>query len=189
MRFNLIYCGDGRVEVDAANTRVSDEVPDQTILRQVDAVTRILGQDFGMNITKYTAETDQQQRRTILEDFERGDKQALVAIRCLDEGIDIPKVRRAFILASSTNPRQFIQRRGRVLRRAEGKDKAEIFDFIVIPPLDQLEPGTPEFRTLRNLVEREMNRVVEFARLAINGPQATGKLRSVLERLHLLHLL
>lgn len=188
-RFNLIYCGDGRVEVDAANSRVSYEVPDQTILRQVDAVTRILGQDFGMNIAKYTAETDQQQRRTILEDFERGDKQALVAIRCLDEGIDIPKVRRAFILASSTNPRQFIQRRGRVLRRAEGKDKAEIFDFIVIPPLDHLVPGTPEFRTLRNLVEREMNRVVEFARLAINGPQATGKLRSVLERLHLLHFL
>ena len=188
-RYNLIYCGDGRMEIDAASSNVSDKIPEIEILRQVDAVTRLLGQDFGMNVTKYTSETDQVQRRAILRDFEIGNKQALVAIRCLDEGVDIPKVRRAFILASSTNPRQFIQRRGRVLRRAEGKDQAEIFDFIVIPPLDQVKTGTAEFRTLRNLVEREMKRVVEFARLAINGPQAIGKLRPVLERLQLLHLL
>ena len=177
------------MEIDAASSNVSDKIPEIEILRQVDAVTRLLGQDFGMNVTKYTSETDQVQRRAILRDFEIGNKQALVAIRCLDEGVDIPKVRRAFILASSTNPRQFIQRRGRVLRRAEGKDQAEIFDFIVIPPLDQVKTGTAEFRTLRNLVEREMKRVVEFARLAINGPQAIGKLRPVLERLQLLHLL
>ncbi|PAY16673.1 hypothetical protein CKO51_25630 [Rhodopirellula sp. SM50] len=188
-RYNLIYCGDGRVEIDAASPGISRGVPETKIMRQVDAVTRLLGHDFQMNVAKYTAETDQEQRRVILNDFERGDKQALVAIRCLDEGIDIPKVRRAFILASSTNPRQFIQRRGRVLRRAEGKEKAEIYDFVVVPPLDQVIPGTPEFKTLRNLVDREMQRVVEFAKLAINGPQAIGELRPLLEKLRLLHLL
>lgn len=187
--YNLVYCGDGRTEIDVASPGISGQISEYDVIRQVDAVTRLLGHDFEMNVSKYTAETDLVHRRAILSDFERGDKQALVAIRCLDEGIDIPKVRRAFILASSTNPRQFIQRRGRVLRKAEGKEKAEIFDFVVVPPMEQVQPGTPEFKTLRSLVEREMQRVVEFAKLAINGPQAVGDLRHVLERLRLLHLL
>ncbi len=59
---------------------------------------------------------------------------ALIAIRCLDEGIDVPDVRMAFLLASSTNPRRFIQRRGRLLRNAPGKELATIWDFIVVPP-------------------------------------------------------
>ncbi|MEI7687451.1 MAG: helicase-related protein, partial [Planctomycetota bacterium] len=113
---------------------------------------------------------------------------ALVAIRCLDEGIDIPQVRRAFILASSTNPRQFIQRRGRILRRADGKGSAEIYDFVVVPPLDEVAPGTAEYRVLRNLVSREMERVVEFARLAENGPQAEAKFLPILSKLRLMHL-
>lgn len=187
--YNLVYCGDGRTEIDVASPGISGQISEYDVIRQVDAVTRLLGHDFEMNVSKYTAETDPMHRRAILSDFERGDKQALVAIRCLDEGIDIPKVRRAFILASSTNPRQFIQRRGRVLRKAEGKEKAEIFDFVVVPPMEQVQPGTPEFKTLRSLVEREMQRVVEFAKLAINGPQAVGDLRLVLEQLRLLHLL
>jgi superfamily II DNA or RNA helicase len=124
----------------------------------------------------------------ILRDFSGGRKNALVAIRCLDEGIDIPQVRRAFILASSTNPRQFIQRRGRVLRRAEGKDSAEIFDFVVVPPLDEIAQGTSEYTVLRRLVSREMARVVEFARLAENGPQAQAKLLPMLSKLRLMHL-
>lgn len=187
-RFNLVYCGDGRVEIDSASTSISNLVPQRDILRQVDAITRMLGNDLEMNVAKYTAETSKDDRRTILSDFSSGEKQALVAIRCLDEGVDIPQVRRAFILASSTNPRQFIQRRGRVLRRADGKDQAEIFDFVVVPPLDQLTSGSAEFKTMRNLVSREMARVVEFARLAINGPQATGVLRPILSQLKLLHL-
>lgn len=187
-RFNLVYCGDGRVEVDSASSSVSRQVPEHAVMRQVDAITRMLGNDLEMNVAKYTAETSKDDRRAILSDFSTGEKQALVAIRCLDEGVDIPQVRRAFILASSTNPRQFIQRRGRVLRRADGKDQAEIFDFVVIPPLDQLTPGSAEFKTMRNLVSREMARVVEFARLAVNGPQATGILRPVLSQLKLLHL-
>ncbi len=56
----------------------------------------------------------------------------LVAIKCLDEGIDIPLINRALILASSTNPREYVQRRGRVLRRTAGKYSAGIFDVIVI---------------------------------------------------------
>jgi len=187
-RFNLVYCGDGRVEIESASDRVANNVAESPILRQVEAATRILGVDLEMNVSTYTSDTTREDRQAILRDFEQGDKQALVAIRCLDEGVDIPQVRRAFILASSTNPRQFIQRRGRVLRRAEGKEHADIFDFIVVPPLDALDEGTAEFRVLRKLVSREMERVVEFARLAANGPQAIAKLRLVLAKLRLVHL-
>jgi superfamily II DNA or RNA helicase len=188
-RYNLVYCGDGRVEMEAAGLDFGQGVSEKEILHQVDAVTRLLGHGLEMDVTKYTAEMDREQRRSALSEFEKGNKQALVAIRCLDEGVDIPEVRRAFFLASSSNPRQFVQRRGRILRRAEGKDQAEIFDFIVVPPLEHITPEVAEFSTMRNLVEREMSRVVEFAKLAINGPQALGKLRPVLERLRLLHLL
>lgn len=187
-RFNLVYCGDGRTEIESTSDNVAEKVPESSVIRQVDAVAAMLGNELTMNVAKYTSEISKDDRRTVLHDFEAGDKQVLVAIRCLDEGIDIPAVRRAFILASSTNPRQFIQRRGRVLRRADGKDRAEIFDFVVVPPLDQLSPGSNEFKTLRNLVTREMSRVLEFANLAANGPQAIELLRPVLLKLKLMHL-
>ena len=187
-RFNLVYCGDGRTEVEEAVSEAARGVPETTVLRQVEAVARVLGLNLGMNVGIYTSDVADQQRVTMLEEFSQGHKQALVAIRCLDEGIDIPAVRRAFILASSTNPRQFIQRRGRILRRAPGKEESEIYDFVVVPPLDCLRSGTREYEVLRNLVSKEMARVVEFARLAVNGPQARAKLLPLLSHLHLLHL-
>lgn len=187
-RYNLVYCGDGRMEVEPVSKKAASEVPEVEVLRQVEAVAKLLGQRMEMNVALYTADTPDDERQAILRDFEAGNKHALVAIRCLDEGVDIPQVRRAFILASSTNPRQFIQRRGRVLRRADGKDNAEIFDFIVVPPLEAVNPGTAEFRVMRSLVEKEMRRVVEFARLARNGPQAHAKLLPILSTLRLMHL-
>ncbi len=186
--FNLVYCGDGRVEVESVSARAVAGVPETDVVRQVEAVAQVLGHGLGMNVATYTAETSGEDREVILRDFSEGRKNALVAIRCLDEGIDIPQVRRAFILASSTNPQQFIQRRGRVLRRAEGKDSAEIFDFVVVPPLDEISQGTAEYTVLRRLVSREMARVVEFARLAENGPQAQAKLLPMLSKLRLMHL-
>jgi superfamily II DNA or RNA helicase len=86
----------------------------------------------------------------------------LVSIRCLDEGIDIPEISHAVILASSKNPREFIQRRGRVLRSAPGKHLAVVHDAIVVPPNLQLEPD------MVNLVKSELARAVEFAGTSIN---------------------
>ncbi|MCP9491209.1 MAG: DEAD/DEAH box helicase family protein [Solirubrobacteraceae bacterium MAG38_C4-C5] len=171
---NLVYCGDGRVEADDGD----DE-------RQVEAVVRGLGQGLGMAVNRYTADVDVDQRDVLRERFASGSLNALVAIRCLDEGIDIPETRRAYILASSTNPRQFIQRRGRVLRRAPGKDLAEIYDFIVVPPAsgdDNVDPSE------RKLMARELERVMEFAGLAVNGPEALAELRELRTRYDLLHI-
>lgn len=93
----------------------------------------------------------------------------VTAIRCLDEGVDIPSVTHALILASSQNPREFIQRRGRVLRRAEGKSLAYVHDAIVVPP------STAKWDALS---AAELARAVEFASHAEN-PGAGAKLRAL----------
>jgi superfamily II DNA or RNA helicase len=146
----------------------------------------MLGRGLGMSVHSYTAETYLDERDDLRIRFAAGKLQGLVAIRCLDEGVDIPETRRAFILASSTNPKQFIQRRGRVLRRAPGKELAEIHDFLVVPPA---RIGTDEFyATERRLFRRELERILLFARLADNGPQAVRTLLPLRERYQLLDL-
>lgn len=96
----------------------------------------------------------------------------LVSIRCLDEGVDIPAISHALILASSQNPRQFIQRRGRVLRKFEGKHFAVIHDAIVVPICLELEPEQT------SLLKAEMLRSIEFANHAVNK-MAAAELRSI----------
>jgi superfamily II DNA or RNA helicase len=96
----------------------------------------------------------------------------LVSIRCLDQGVDIPEISHALILASSQNPRQFIQRRGRVLRTAPGKFGATIHDAIVIPPSIYDEPEQMA------LARAELQRAIEFSDSAVNR-FADAELRSI----------
>jgi superfamily II DNA or RNA helicase len=158
--FNFIYCGDGQV----------DYAPSDETLRQVDAVSKVLGNELGMKVNTYTAETPLDVRGQLMSEFDAGRLQALIAIRCLDEGVDVPATRTAIMLASSTNPRQFVQRRGRVLRNAKGKDHAEIFDTFVVLPASFREDES--FNVERSLVRRELLRAKEFASSARNGPAA-----------------
>lgn len=92
----------------------------------------------------------------------------MVSIRCLDEGIDIPEISHAVIVASSQNPRQFIQRRGRVLRKAKNKNMAYIWDILVLP-LDDSENR----KNQDSLTRSEMTRAIEFANTAINQADAS----------------
>lgn len=86
----------------------------------------------------------------------------MVSIRCLDQGVDIPKISHAIILASSQNPRQFIQRRGRVLRTCSGKYKAVIYDAVMVPVSLENEPGQ------LSLLKSELQRSIQFSKTAIN---------------------
>lgn len=86
----------------------------------------------------------------------------MVSIRCLDQGVDIPKISHAIILASSQNPRQFIQRRGRVLRTCPGKYKAVIYDAIMVPVCLASEPGQ------LSLLKSELQRSIQFSKTAMN---------------------
>lgn len=172
----LVYCGDGTVE---------GTVPDEQ-WRQVDAAVDLIGRQLQMRCASYTASTPPKRRQELLSLFSSGQLQVLVAIRCLDEGVDIPSTRTAILLASSSNPRQFIQRRGRILRRASGKTRADLFDLLVCPDLDGLAEGSPEYRAIRGMLQREFKRAAEFAQLASNGPIARRSLLGISEKLHLL---
>lgn len=177
----LIYCSDGRVGVDD---------PDGPGERQIDAVLQLVGNGIGMRANSYTYETSPKDRRSLEASFASGSLQALVAIRCLDEGMDIPATHLGFVLASSTNPRQYIQRRGRLLRHSEetGKTHAEIYDFVVVPPGALAgAPVDPElFEVERRLVERELVRVAEFARVATNAGSALRETLALRDRYQLL---
>ena len=98
----------------------------------------------------------------------------VVAIKCLDEGVDIPSVTHALILASSKNPREFVQRRGRVLRRAQGKSLAFVYDAIVMPP----DSPTPDDSSPDPITSGELARAIEFAQSALN-PAARADLLAI----------
>jgi superfamily II DNA or RNA helicase len=88
---------------------------------QIDDVQRLLGWEHGLLVQRFTAEEDPRERQQRLADFASGEIQALVAMKCLDEGVDVPSTRTAYIMASSSNPREFIQRCGCVLRILSGR--------------------------------------------------------------------
>lgn len=173
-RHTLFYCGDGSVE---------DEISEES-LRQLEAVTRLLREEIGMRVQPYTAETRLEEREELRYQFETGLLQGLVAIRCLDEGVDIPAIQTAVIMASSSNPRQFVQRRGRILRKSKGKERAELFDMIVIPP----DLGGELFGIERKLLQSELRRFAEFADLALNRAQAREALLPLQRKYDLLEL-
>jgi len=121
-------------------------------------------------------------RKKIIETFSRKELQILIAIKCLDEGVDIPSVRNAYLLASTTNPKEFIQRRGRILRKHSGKDKAVLYDFIVLPE-------NIRRNTFLSIAYREMPRFSEFARSARNKFSARKLIRPILQQYNCEHLL
>lgn len=131
---------------------------------QISEVQSILT-DFGIIQHKFTNKEDEETRDQLLNSFEKGEYDALVAMKCLDEGVDVPATERAILMSNSGNPKQFIQRRGRVLRRAEGKEKSVIYDMFVIP---SITPGDDIPAVEKKILERELDRFEEFAENAIN---------------------
>ena len=107
------------------------------------------------------------EREYLINAFRRGDLQALVAIKCLDEGIDIPQARTAILLSSSTNPREYIQRVGRVIRRSPGKDCADVYDFVVVPDMERMRVFG-DMDAEKRLFEKELVRIEEMRANAVN---------------------
>lgn len=172
----IFYCGDGRT-TDAIT---QDEV------QQIKAVARLLGETHGLRVRNFTFRETPQEREEILRDLGSGFLDGVVAIRCLDEGIDLPELRAGFLLASSTNPRQFVQRRGRLLRNSPGKQRANIYDFIVCPPDLGGAMDDGAFNMERNFFNSELNRIAEFCRTAENGAEAQSALVEIRIKYHLL---
>lgn len=176
----LVYCGATKVlDPDKETTEVDDDD-----LRQIDIVTDLLGNKMKMKVSQFTSNESVEERAILKKEFAAGDTlQALIAIKCLDEGVNIPSIRTAFILASTTNPKEYIQRRGRVLRLADGKDYAEIYDFITLPrPLNEVSSITEEeMKRELTLVKNELCRAEEFARIAMNCVSCSSVLDGIRE--------
>jgi superfamily II DNA or RNA helicase len=123
-------------------------------------------------------------REAVLQQFAEGDIQVLIAIHCLDEGLDIPSTRTAYFLSSTTNPKEFIQRRGRILRRFEGKTCADVYDFVVVPDIQKAHLRRDSDLSL---LRREMPRFVEFAASANNEFEARSVIREIVNAFQVLH--
>jgi len=174
--FQLVYCAEGRRPTEAG------EPPGPNQLHEV---MNLVGNQLHLAAHSYVSDTPRKARKLLMRRFGTGDDlRVLVAMRCLDEGVDIPDARTGYLLASSSNPRQFIQRRGRLLRRAEGKDVAEIFDYLAVPP-----SGTPiNFTVERALLTRELQRANEFGKLSENYETTLEVLRPLKERFQLMDM-
>lgn len=148
----IVYCGDGRL----FDSNSGEEI------RHIQYVKEIL-HELGYKSSQFTAQEDMKTRMQLVEAFNKGHIDSMVAIRCLDEGINIPSIKGALILSSNDDYREFVQRRGRILRTykdeitGEEKQIANIYDVIVLPS-----------DHMHNFALIELRRFFEYLRLAEN---------------------
>lgn len=157
-------------------SEILDSLPNEHLLfycspGHLGKVSEIL-KTHGYRRAQITYRTKLADRMRILDSFSKGTYQALVAIECLDEGVDIPEARTAVFLASTTNPKQYIQRRGRILRLAPGKDRASIHDVLVAPPFYVTGEEKCVF-------QREIRRALAFAQDALNRDSIMTRINEI----------
>lgn len=155
----IVFCPDG----------VDDNGKDLLSIYKTELWNRLMKKRKILCMNEYVQGTE----KDVLDKFAHGVINILFAKQRLNEGIDIPSTRRAVFVASSTSEREFIQRRGRVLRKSPGKKIAEIFDFIVVPP-DDLSPHAT------SVINNEINRAMDFAMTADNYAEIETILRKYL---------
>jgi superfamily II DNA or RNA helicase len=175
LKFSLVYAPEGYHSDDEF---VEEEFPDlENDSRIIDFYSNIVRSiSPNTHVAQYTSESED--KENLLRSFENGKIDVLLSMKCLDEGVDIPRTEQAIFCSSTGNPRQFIQRRGRILRRHPAKKFARIFDLVVIPIVAY---GSPNFESERKLVQKELERVVHFAYMAINKYEAVEGLKKICE--------
>lgn len=154
----VVYCGDGRL----FDNNSGEE------LRHIQSVKRVLTA-HGFKSSQFTATENMAVRMELVDAFNKGEISAMAAIRCLDEGINIPSIKSALILSSNDDYREFVQRRGRILRKYDNKAFANIYDVIVLPAHD-----------MQGWAKIELRRFHEYARLALNWADLELELQSQL---------
>jgi superfamily II DNA or RNA helicase len=155
MEHSLIYVGEGKADGD-----------------DISYITRVTNRlhEFGLKVAKFTSQESSAERNRIMTNFKTKIFDSLVAMKVLDEGIDVPVCKSAFILASTRNPRQYVQRRGRVLRKSKDKSEALIVDFVVLPLAGSRS------QVSQNLLNAELERINDFKLTAINSQEIDIKI-------------
>ena len=176
LKYMLVYAPEGYYEEDENAAEFYPDVPDASRIIEyyANAVRQIAPT---AHVAKYISESADKDH--VLSSFEAGEIDVLLSMKCLDEGVDIPRTEQAIFCSSTGNPRQFIQRRGRILRQHPDKQFARIHDLVVIP---SSVPTGSTFDLERNLVIKELERVVDFAYMAINKYEAIAAVQAVCDR-------
>jgi len=173
LKYTLVYVPEG-IESNFDETDYSVETDDEN--RLINEYTKAVSQtDDSVMVKQFTANSAN--REEILKNFEESKIHALTSMKCLDEGVDVPRSELAIFCASTGNPRQFIQRRGRVLRLHKDKIHATIHDLVVVPEV--YDEST--FEMEKGLVKKELERVVDFANLAMNKTDTYETLKNILD--------
>ena len=154
----VVYCGDGKL-IDQESGEA---------IKHISAIKQVLS-EMDYKASQFTATENMSTRMQLVELFNKGMISTLVAIRCLDEGINIPSIKSALILSSNDDYREFVQRRGRILRLYPGKEYAVIYDVVVLPSSDMSQWASIELR-----------RFHEYAKLAMNWNDLEGQLDDIL---------
>ncbi len=173
LKYTLIYVPEG-IETSFDETDFIEETEDEN--RLINEYTRAVSNtDDSVMVKQFTSNSSN--REDILKNFEESKIHVLTSMKCLDEGVDVPRSELAIFCASTGNPRQFIQRRGRVLRLHKDKIHATIHDLVVVPEIDDIST----FEMEKGLVKKELERVVDFANLAMNKTDTYEILKKIIE--------
>ena len=181
LKYSLIYVPEGNKpdyigggdDFDTAEDIGDDNDMEHLINLYTKVVTEV---DGHVTVRKFVS--GQQDREEILHDFATGRLHVLTSMKCLDEGVDVPRSELAIFCASTGNPRQFIQRRGRVLRTHPDKKMAELHDLVVVP---EVNPYSDSYRMEQSLLRGELMRVINFSSLSENPSYSELELREVLD--------
>lgn len=178
LKFTLVYVPEGN-EIDNSQADLFDreDINDGYTSHLIDSYTKLI-KDVSPNTTVMRFTSNTNERKQILQQFANGELEVLTSMKCLDEGVDVPRSEMAIFCASTGNPRQFIQRRGRILRKHPDKRFAIIHDLVVAP---EVAASSSSYSLERNLLGSELKRVRNFALLSENADASIRELENILE--------
>ncbi|WP_294277957.1 DEAD/DEAH box helicase family protein [uncultured Chryseobacterium sp.] len=169
LKYTLVYVPEGNDPNEYFETDYfsdNDEIEnDNDAINLIDVFTEVVKNiDKRTTIKQFISGTNA--KEYVLEQFANGEIDVLTSMKCLDEGVDVPRSELAIFCASTGNPRQFIQRRGRILRKHPDKQFAYIHDLVVIP---EINPNSESYKMERSMLKKELERVNNFALLSENS--------------------
>ena len=179
LKYTLVYVPEGNHPDDYEADRFIEAesvLDDNEADRIIDTYTEIV-RNISPTTTVKKFTSGIKERNSVLEDFASGRLEVLTSMKCLDEGVDVPRSELAIFCASTGNPRQFIQRRGRILRNHPDKHKAVIHDLVVAPVVSSSDEC---FAMEQSLLRNELKRVRDFATMSENADFAYTELEEVL---------
>lgn len=173
LKYTLVYVPEGIESSFHDQDFTSEDDEEKKLINEYTRAIRAVSDD--VIVKQFTGET--KNRDQILDDFAAGNIHVLASMKCLDEGVDVPRSELAIFCSSTGNPRQFIQRRGRVLRNHPEKSYATIHDLVVVPDPNYVDSS---FEMERRLIIKELERVVDFSNLAMNKTETYDRLQDVI---------